>query len=118
MPRLHNSASTEQAEGYVFRDIENITIDHGLPGKKADMPELANDDTYNVSQLYKFVKDVKRKNGGIKYSVEDKNTYLFPYTKRKDGISYSPSVVNSEFEEIDSQGKKLTPEQQEYEKKK
>ena len=31
-----------------------------------------------------------------------------------DSISHSPAVVNSEFEEIDSQGKKLTPEQQEY----
>ena len=31
-----------------------------------------------------------------------------------DSISHSPSVVNSEFEDIDSQGKKLTPEQQEY----
>ena len=48
--------NTEQAEGYVFRDIENVTIDHGLPGKNADMPEPVNDDTYNVSQLYRFVK--------------------------------------------------------------
>ena len=61
LPRLHNSASTERAEEYVFRDIENVTIDHGLPGKNADMPEPVTDDTYNVSQLYKFVNGIKRK---------------------------------------------------------
>ena len=48
--------NTEQAEGYVFRDIENVTIDHGLPGENTDMPEPVNDDKYTVSQLYQFVK--------------------------------------------------------------
>ena len=81
--------NTEQAEGYVFRDIENVTIDRGLPGKDTDMPAPVNDDTYSISQLYRFVKGVKREDGGIKYSAEEKNKYLFPYTKRKDGKLYS-----------------------------
>ena len=81
--------NTEQAEGYVFRDIENVTIDHGLPGKKTDMPTSVNDDVYTISQLYRFVKGLKRENGGIKYSADEKSEYLFPYTKRKDGTLYS-----------------------------
>ena len=81
--------NTEQAEGYVFRDIENVTIDHGLPGENTDMPASANDDTHTISQLYRFVKGVKRENGGIKYSLEEKNKYLFHYSKRNDGVLYS-----------------------------
>jgi hypothetical protein len=40
--------STEQAEGCVFRDIENVTIYHGLPGENTDMSEPVNDDVYSV----------------------------------------------------------------------
>ena len=68
--------NTEQAEGYVFRDIENVTIDRGLPGENTDMPAPINDDTYTISQLYRFVKGVKRENGGLKYPAE-KNDYFF-----------------------------------------
>ena len=47
------------AEGCVFRDIENVTIDHGLPSKDTDMPEPVIDDKYTVAQLYRFVKGGK-----------------------------------------------------------
>ena len=85
----------EQAEGYVFRDIENVTIDRGLPGKNTDMPAPVNDDRYTISQLYRFVKGVKRENGGIKYSADDRNKYLFHYTKRRDGklSSYKQTLL-------------------------
>ncbi len=64
--------NTDKAEGYVFRDIKNVTIDHGLPSNKTGMPESVNDDKYTVSQLYRFVKGVNREDGGIKYSVDEK----------------------------------------------
>lgn len=80
--------NTEKAEGYVFRDIENVTINHGLPITNNGMPEPANNDTYTISQLYQFVKGVKREDGGLKYSPAEKSKYLFTYTKRNDGVLY------------------------------
>ena len=68
--------NTEQAEGYVFRDIENVTIDRGLPGKDTDMPAPVNDDTYTISQLYRFVKGGMREGGEIKYSAEEKQIFV------------------------------------------
>ena len=44
------------------------------PVKKTDMPAPVNDDTYTISQRYRFVKGVKRENGGIKYSDKEKAT--------------------------------------------
>ena len=66
--------NTEQAEGYVFRDIENVTIDRGLPGKDTDMPAPVDDDTYTISQLYRFVKGLKREDrklckASVRYDV-------------------------------------------------
>ena len=80
--------NTEKAEGYVFRDIENVTINHGLPITNNSMPEPVNNDTYTISQLYQFVKGVKREDGGLKYSPAEKSKYLFAYTKRNDGVLY------------------------------
>ena len=82
--------SLDKAEGYVFRDIENVTINHGLPSKTG-MPEPINDDKseYTVAQLYRFVKGLNREDGGIKYSPKEKAEYGFSYTKRDDGVLYS-----------------------------
>ena len=66
--------NTDNAEGHVFKNIENVTIDRGLPGKNTDMSASVNGDTYSISQLYQFVKGVDRKDGGIKYSQIEKQT--------------------------------------------
>ena len=45
-------ANTEKTEGHIFQDIENVTINHGLPDNKADMPAPIDSDTYTIAQLY------------------------------------------------------------------
>ena len=84
--------NTEQAEGYVFRDIENVTIDRGLPGKDTDMPAPVNDDTYTISQLCRFVKGGIREGSRIKYSAEEKTNicslnHYFQYKIQTGGFS-------------------------------
>ena len=81
--------NTDNAEGHVFKNIENVTIGRGLPGKNADMSAPVNGDTYSISQLYQFVKGLERKDGGIKYSQIEKQTYGFEYDARNDGELYS-----------------------------
>lgn len=81
--------NTEQAEGHIFQDIENVAINHGLPDNKADMPAPIDSDAYTVAQLYRFVKTLPRKKGGIKYSPDERYKYTFNYTKRNDGTKYS-----------------------------
>lgn len=81
--------NTDNAEGHVFKNIENVTIGRGLPGKNADMSASVNGDTYSISQLYQFVKGLERKDGGIKYSQIEKQTYGFEYDSRNDGELYS-----------------------------
>ena len=95
----------DKAEGYVFQNIENVTVGHGLPGNNTGMPKPSSGNTYNVSQLYQTVKKIDRSNGGLKYTDAERDKYLFPYTERNDGAKYS---------ERDSAGKQLTKEQQEF----
>ena len=78
-----------KAEGYVFKNIENVTIGRGLPGANAGMSSSVNGDTYTVAQLYDAVKRIDRNEGGLKYSDADRN-YLFSYTERDDGVAYLP----------------------------
>lgn len=78
-----------KAEGYVFQNIENVTIDRGLPGTTAGMSSSVNDDTYTVAQLYCTVKKIDRIDGGLKYTDQDRDKYLFSYTERNDGAKYS-----------------------------
>ena len=85
----------EQAEGYIIQSIENVTIGHGLPGNNTGMSAPPDGDTYTVAQLYDFVKRIPRSNGGLKYSPEDRSTYLFPYTERNDGTLYSKRTGDS-----------------------
>lgn len=77
-----------KAEGYVFQNIENVTIDRGLPGTTAGMSSSVNDDTYTVAQLYGAVKKIDRIDGGLKYTAEERDKYLFSYTERNDGAKY------------------------------
>ena len=58
--------STDNAKAYVFRDIENVAIEHGMitDDKKVDIPEPINGDTYTIAQLYRFVKGLSRDDGG------------------------------------------------------
>ena len=57
--------STDNAKAYVFRDIENVTIEHGLTNNKsAGISEPINGDTYTIAQLYRFVKGLSRDDGG------------------------------------------------------
>lgn len=85
--------NTEQAEGHIFQDIENVTINHGLPdNKKVDMPAPIDSDIYRISKLYRFVKTLLRKDGGIKYSQEDRTKYAFTYSAHHDGTKYSLSL--------------------------
>lgn len=51
----------ENAEGYVFKDIENVTINNGLSGNNSGTPVRVDNDKYTVSQLYRFVKTLPRK---------------------------------------------------------
>lgn len=81
--------NTDSAEGYVFRDIENVTIEQGLLGNKADMSPPLNSDNYTIAQLYKFVKRLSRDEGGLKYTPEEQAKYGFSYTTRNDGVKYS-----------------------------
>ncbi|MBE6685779.1 MAG: hypothetical protein E7591_00930 [Ruminococcaceae bacterium] len=76
-------------EGHVFKNIENVTIEQGLPGNNTDMSPTSNGDTYTIAQLYKFVKSLDRDNGGIKYNSKNKEKYLFNYTERNDKVPYS-----------------------------
>ena len=79
----------DKAEGYVFQNIENVTIDRGLPGIKTGMSSSVNDDTNTVAQLYTAVKKIARSNGGLRYTNDERNKYLFAYTERDDGVAYS-----------------------------
>ena len=79
----------DKAEGYVFRNIENVTIDQGLPGNKYGMSSSVNGNTYTVAQLYRTVKKIDRFDGGLKYTTEERDKYLFSYTERNDGVKYS-----------------------------
>lgn len=78
-----------KAEGYVFQNIENVTIDRGLPGTNAGMSSSVNDDRYTVAQLYRTVKKIDRVDGGLKYTDDERDRYLFGYTERNDGVQYS-----------------------------
>ena len=77
-----------KAEGYVFKNIENVTIGRGLPGANAGMSSSVNGDTYTVAQLYEAVKKIDRNDGGLKYFDEERAKYLFSYTERDDGVAY------------------------------
>lgn len=81
--------SLDKAEGYVFQNIENVTIDQGLPGNKAGMPSSVNGNAYTVSQLYRTVKKIDRFDGGLQYTTAERDKYLFSYTERNDGTKYS-----------------------------
>jgi hypothetical protein len=72
----------------VFQNIENVTIDQGLPGNSGMSPPI-NSDTYTVAQLYKAVKKIGRGNGGLSYSQKEKDDYGFAYTETEDGERYS-----------------------------
>lgn len=85
----------DKAEGYVFQNIENVTIDQGLPGNKTGMPSSVNGNTYTVAQLYRTVKKIDRFNGGLKYTAEERDKYLFSYTERNDGVKYSDRDTES-----------------------
>ena len=97
----------DKAEGYVFQNIENVTVRHGLPGNNAGMPTPSGGNTYTVSQLYRTVKAVDRINGGLKYSDAERKKYLFDYTERNDGVRYS-------LDSVDSDGRELTLKQQRF----
>lgn len=84
-----------KAEGYVFKNIENVTIDRGLPGSNTGMSSSVNSDTYTVAQLYDAVKKINRNDGGLKYSPDDRNTYLFSYTERNDGVAYQSRATGT-----------------------
>lgn len=84
--------STDSAEGYVFHNIENVTVKQDLPGNNTGMPPSLNGNTYTVAQLYKAVKKIDRENGGLKYTDAEKDKYLFAYTERNDGVKYSDRV--------------------------
>ena len=80
--------NVEKADGHVFRNIENVTINRGLPGNNTDMSAPVNDDTYTIAQLYNTVKGISRDDGGLNYSQDDARKYLFHYTERNDGTRY------------------------------
>lgn len=66
--------------GYVFTDIENVTKSQGSPKTKSGISQSTFSDINTVSQLYKTVKRIDRKNGGLRYDSDTKNL-LFNYTK-------------------------------------
>ena len=89
----------DKAEGYVFQNIENVTIDRGLPGTEAGMSSSVNDDEYTIAQLHRAVKKIDRLDGGLKYTASERNRYLFDYTEHNDGVKFSTR---------DSVGRQLT----------
>ena len=65
-------SAPKETEGYVFRDIENVTINHSLPTSKSDMSESVNSDVYTITQLCRFVKELNREDRGLKHTPNSK----------------------------------------------
>ena len=53
--------TTNDAIGYVFTDIENVTKSQGSPKTKSGISQSTFSDINTVSQLYKTVKKIDRK---------------------------------------------------------
>ena len=87
--------TTEDAIGYVFTDIENVTKGQGSPKTKSGISPSTFSDINTVAQLYKTVKGIARKNGGLKYGADTQNM-LFYYTETEKRKKYS-----DRFTEID-----------------
>ncbi len=87
---------------HVFRDIENVTLKHGLTGAKdsAGISEEFESDKYTIAQLYDDVKKIARKDGGLKYSDSERNELLFAYSETEDGDKYSSKADNDMYKRL------------------
>ena len=89
---------------HIIRGIEIATYDRGKLGKSEESSAITGG-KYKVSHLYKYVKDVPRESGGLKYTPQEELDYAFHYTETEDGRQYSfkdsarsmsvPDVINS-----------------------
>ena len=69
--------TTNDAIGYVFTDIENVTKSQGSPKTKSGISQSTFSDINTVSQLYKTVKRIDRKNGGLRYDSDLSGVLIF-----------------------------------------
>ena len=72
---------------YVLRGIEITTYNQSSQSNAVGSPSTIGS-KYTVPQLYKIVNTIPRKDGGLKYTAQEKADYLFAYTKREDGAQY------------------------------
>lgn len=101
--------SLDNAHSYVFRDIKSAPAGGGssVPGSSA----FASRSTIsNVSQLYRAVKRIPRKDGGLKYTTEEADDMLFFYTTRNDGTAYSLRDDSPEFRRWFGNSKVVNPD--------
>ena len=88
--------TTDKAIGYVFSDIENVTKSQGTPKTKSGISQSTFSDINTVAQLYKTVKRIDRKNGGLHYGSDTKNL-LFNYTETENGKKYSDRTTDTDY---------------------
>lgn len=96
-PRLVVSTvvqNTEDAVGYILRDIEIVPISQGLSGTMTGASQPTNRNINTVAELYDFVKALPRSDGGLLYTDAQRAEYSFPYTERNDGVAYSSRNAN------------------------
>ncbi|MBR2582309.1 MAG: hypothetical protein IKD61_02830, partial [Oscillospiraceae bacterium] len=97
-PRLVVSTvvqNTEDAVGYILRDIEIVPISQGLSGAMTGASQPTNRNINTVAELYDFVKALPRSDGGLLYTDAQRAEYSFPYTERNDGVAYSTRDTNA-----------------------
>lgn len=90
---------------HAIRGIDIATYDRGKLGKSEESSATTGGN-YNVAQLYKFVKHIPREDGGLKYSADNANDYLFRYAKKDDGTKYSLKTKKVTSEEAKANDKK------------
>ena len=102
--------TTNDAIGYVFTDIENVTKSQGSPKTKSGISQSTFSDINTVSQLYKTVKRIDRKNGGLRYDSDTKNL-LFNYTKTEKRTSSSDRFNDTDYLSAVERGDMATAQQ-------
>ena len=79
---------------HIIQGIDVAAYDRGKLGKAQESSPITGS-KYTVSQLYDFVKQIPRENGGLKYTEKEAGSYLFNYTQKEDGSLYSVAGENA-----------------------
>ncbi len=80
----------DAADAYLVTDIRSIAPDSGHTANNSRSTRIqSNAPVATIAELYKIVKKIPRKNGGLLYSDSQKREYLFDYSETNDGKKYS-----------------------------